>query len=180
MMSMSFWILQKIVRIMVKIVPYSTGSMRLKGALKLLRRKVEMKITPDFLVSLKKRVKSSEGFRAVPYQDTLGIWTFGHGFTRIEEDESDAVLQIKLRKIIENDLPVFTQEIAYLNKKRLLIFIEMIYQLGVAGVKRFKNFRAACVKQDWVRASDEMLDSRWHTQTTSRCERLAKQFKEGE
>jgi len=138
-----------------------------------------MKMTPEFLISLKKRVKSSEGFRAVPYQDTEGVWTFGYGFTRIEKDEADAVIQIKLRKRIESDLLLFPREISHLNEKRLMIFIEMLYQLGVAGVQEFKNFRDACIKQDWVRASDEMLNSKWHTQTPERCERLAREFKEG-
>jgi len=138
-----------------------------------------MKITLEFLTSLKRRVKQSEGFKAIPYQDTEGIWTFGHGFTRIEKDEADAVLQLKLAKIINSDLLIFPKEIAHLNEKRILILIEMIYQLGVGGVSNFKNFRKACIAEDWEKAADEMLDSRWHKQTPNRCERLAKEFREG-
>jgi len=151
----------------------------IKRALKIIEGKAEMAITPEFLEVLKYRHKESEGFRAVPYQDTEGVWTFGHGFTRIEKDEADVVLQMKLLKIIEGDLPIFAEEIGSLNEKRLMIFIEMIYQLGVAGVKKFKKFRKAILVDDWLECKAQMLDSRWHVQTTNRCEKLAKEFERG-
>jgi len=138
-----------------------------------------MKIPPEFLKSLKRRVKQSEGFRHDIYFDTEGVPTFGYGFTYIEKDEADAVLQIKLRKIIESDLFVFSKEIAHLNETRLLVIIEMLYQLGVAGVKGFKQFRKAILAEDWAECRIQMLDSLWHKQTPNRCERLADEFEKG-
>jgi len=138
-----------------------------------------VEITENFLKSLKHRIKQSEGFGATPYQDTEGVWTFGYGFTAIARDEADLVLQIKLRKKIKSDLLLYPQEKIHLNEIRLMIFIEMIYQLGVAGIKGFKNFRQAIIAEDWEKAADEMLDSKWHRQTPGRCERLAEEFRKG-
>jgi len=137
-----------------------------------------MKITEHFLRILKRRLKISEGFRPIVYLDTLGISTFGYGFTRIEKDEADAVLQLKLRKIIESDLVLFLDEIGHLNEKRLMVLIEMIYQLGAVGVKGFKKFRIAILAEDWEEAAHQMLHSKWHAQTPQRCERLANEFKD--
>jgi len=136
-----------------------------------------MKITEHFLRMLKRRLKISEGFRPIVYLDTLGISTFGYGFTRIEKDEADAVLQLKLKKIIESDLVLFLDEVGHLDEKRLMILIEMIYQLGAVGVKGFKKFRAAILAEDWEEAANQGLDSKWHAQTPQRCERMMKEFR---
>jgi lysozyme len=37
----------------------------------------------------------------------------------------------------------------------------MSYQLGIAGLMRFKRMWAAIEKEDWILARSEMLDSRW-------------------
>ena len=50
----------------------------------------------------------------------------------------------------------------------------MVFQLGTTGVRKFRNMLDALESRDYKRASAEMLDSRWHAQTTNRCESLAK------
>jgi len=132
-----------------------------------------IKITSDFLKSLKSAIKKSEGFRPDVYMDSEGVPTIGYGFTRIEEDEADLVLQLKLKKIIERDLLLFTKEIAQMNESRLMVFIEMLYQLGLQGVKGFKKMRQAVRDKDWKEVNKQMIDSKWHKQTPNRCRRLA-------
>ena len=53
------------------------------------------------------------------------------------------------------------------------VLIEMVFQLGIGGVGKFKKMWAALEQGDFVEASDQMMDSRWHQQTTNRCEDLA-------
>jgi len=48
----------------------------------------------------------------------------------------------------------------------------MCFQLGRPRLSKFKNFIAAVNDRDWMKAADEMEDSRWHKQTTARAERL--------
>ena len=66
-----------------------------------------------------------------------------------------------------------------LNEARRGVLIEMIFQLGPAGVRKFKRFLKFALAGDYEQASDEMLDSLWHRQTPKRCEMLAKIFLEG-
>ena len=40
------------------------------------------------------------------------------------------------------------------------------------GASKFKNFKAAIEDSQWQRASEEMMDSRWASQTPERAERL--------
>jgi len=140
---------------------------------------------PEFLKKLKKRIKTDEGFRSWVYDDAtgerirsgyrcLGTPTFGFGFTYITRDEADAVLQLKLKRIIEVDLLAFSKDLPYLNEARLLVYISMIYQMGAEGLGGFTEMRKAVRNRDWQRAYEEMLDSKWAKEDTpNRSKRLA-------
>jgi|TARA_R110002050_G_scaffold181060_2_gene314601 lysozyme len=52
------------------------------------------------------------------------------------------------------------------------ILVNMCFQLGQGGLSKFKNFKAAIEDSQWQRASEEMMDSRWASQTPERAERL--------
>jgi GH24 family phage-related lysozyme (muramidase) len=54
------------------------------------------------------------------------------------------------------------------------VLVNMCFQLGQGGLSKFKNFRAAIENSEWQRASEEMLDSRWASQTPERAQRLSK------
>ena len=53
------------------------------------------------------------------------------------------------------------------------VILEMVFQLGTNGVRKFKNMWKAMREKRWKDAATEMKDSRWHKQTTKRCESLA-------
>lgn len=117
-----------------------------------------------------------EGFRSEVYQDHLGNDTFGHGLTWISEYESKMVVSHRVPGIaaeilanhpVLDDRPI---EVA-------MIIIHMAYQLGVTGVGGFRNMWAAIEAEDYETAAEEMLDSRWHSQTPARAERLAERMR---
>tara|TARA_R100001463_G_scaffold6332_1_gene20847 strand:- start:6231 stop:6638 length:408 start_codon:yes stop_codon:yes gene_type:complete len=121
-------------------------------------------------------IKLSEGYRAKVYKDTLGIDTIGYGFAVkdlvLEEDVCDMILDRKLEDLIESvnnkfvfitELPVEAQHVVY----------EMVYQMGVSGVSKFKRFLEALEERDYEWASIEMLDSKWAKQTPNRAKRLS-------
>ena len=53
-----------------------------------------------------------------------------------------------------------------------LVIANMCFQLGRPRLSQFKKFIAAVNDADWIKAAEEMEDSRWHKQTTERAERL--------
>ena len=53
------------------------------------------------------------------------------------------------------------------------VLTNMCFQLGQGGLGKFKNFKTAIEDYQWQRASEEMLDSRWASQTPERAQRLS-------
>jgi len=130
----------------------------------------------------KKMIKTDEGWSPKPYKCTEGVWTIGFGtnITRITKEEGEMLLDLRLDKIINFDLLSFTAELPNLNDTRKIVLINMIYQLGLHGVKRFKNMLRAIRNGDFERASLEMINSRWYKQTPNRCRRLSEIMRKGE
>tara|TARA_R100001369_G_scaffold72338_1_gene100372 strand:+ start:209 stop:445 length:237 start_codon:yes stop_codon:yes gene_type:complete len=52
------------------------------------------------------------------------------------------------------------------------ILVNMCFQLGQRGLGNFKQMGKAIEEGDWEKASVEMMDSRWATQTPERAKRL--------
>jgi len=52
------------------------------------------------------------------------------------------------------------------------ILVNMCFQLGQRGLSNFKQMGKAIEDADWEKASVEMMDSRWASQTPQRAERL--------
>jgi GH24 family phage-related lysozyme (muramidase) len=137
--------------------------------------------------SLKNRVRIHEGVRTSMYLDSLGKATIGIGHlikphereryaegVEISMDEVEELFEMDLNRAaagaeslieecIGHDLPPHIEE----------VILEMVYQLGTQGVRNFKKFWKALRVKDWKTAASEMKDSRWHKQTTKRCESLA-------
>ena len=137
--------------------------------------------------SLKNRVRIHEGIRTSMYLDSLGKATIGIGHlikphereryaegVEISMDEVEELFEMDLnraaagaesliKECIGHDLPPHIEE----------VILEMVYQLGTQGVRNFKKFWKALRIKDWKTAASEMKDSRWHKQTTKRCESLA-------
>ena len=126
---------------------------------------------PDFK-SLIDRISVNEGFRSKPYQCSEGVWTIGHGFTWIAEEESLNILSGRVShlhlKLLDKfdwyeDLPPEVKGVV----------IECCFQMGIKGWSQFKKAIANMKEKNWKGAADEMLDSKWHRQTPGRSERLA-------
>jgi lysozyme len=56
---------------------------------------------------------------------------------------------------------------------KVYALVNMCFQLGKNGVSKFKNMFRCMKEGDWEGAAFQMKDSRWHKQTTNRCEELA-------
>ena len=127
-------------------------------------------------------VKTHEGLSLTSYQDHLGHWTIGYG-TNLEvleicEETAEAWLVSDLADVTEALSAV--AGFADLDSDRQDILIEMGYQLGVAGILRFRRMWAAIRAKEYIRASVEMLDSKWALeQTPTRASELAARMRGG-
>ncbi len=124
------------------------------------------------LKAIVERICENEGFKPKPYKCTEGVLTIGHGITYLTEDESLAIVanrvgnkHLELQEKLDwyNDLPVDVKG----------VILEMCFQIGTSGMLKFKKMIANMKECNWKAAANEMKDSLWYRQTTSRCERLA-------
>ena len=53
------------------------------------------------------------------------------------------------------------------------IIVEMVFQLGIGGVSKFKKMFEALRNKDYNEAANQMLDSQWRVQTPKRCQELS-------
>ena len=134
------------------------------------------------LEQLKERIKIHEGFCDTVYKDTLGKRTIGYGHlcTDNEEWEDGKTYTIEyLNDVFEGDFNEAVRQTEQLignlvlHKEANEIIIEMVFQLGMGGVSKFKKMWAALENQDYAEASAQMLDSKWAKQTKNRAEHLA-------
>lgn len=134
-------------------------------------------------MSVKERIKEHEGFRDTVYLDSLGKRTVGYGHLCVEDHWEDGKKYDKeyLDEIFDKDFQNAADQCEDLCNDYELelpetitdVLIEMIFQLGIGNVMKFKKMIAALQEKDFETASLEMLDSRWATQTPSRAEKLS-------
>ena len=136
---------------------------------------------------LKARIKKHEGFRDVMYKDSLGFATIGYGHLILPTDNyvdgkqySKEVLDAVFDKDFQNALDNANKLMSGydLVDQAKEVICEMVFQLGIGGVSKFKNMWKALEKKDYYTASQEMLDSRWARQTPKRAEDLSNIMKE--
>ena len=125
------------------------------------------------MADLLERVLEHEGFREKPYQDSLGVWTIGHGLTFITEEQSKLIVAEQLIVITRRLL----KQHRWIKGVPLEITTEMCFQLGWTGCHNFKKMWKAVRAQDYEKAADEMLDSKWATQTPARAKELSEMMR---
>ena len=132
-------------------------------------------------MNVKDRIKKHEGKRFRPYKDSEGILTVGYGrnleAVAFSQDEIDLMFENDFRRAQDGAESFFCY--SQLNDVRRGVLIEMVFQMGIYGVGKFEKFLAAAFAEDWQKAHDEMLDSKWAKQTPSRAKELAGVFLRG-
>ena len=122
------------------------------------------------------RVKEHEGFRSKVYKCTEGYDTIGYGFAikdlELDEDIAEEILIRKLEKLIKRVRSKFDWLDSVPHEVQGVL-VEMSYQMGLSGVCKFKNALKYMEHQNWEKAADEMLMSRWHRQTPNRARELS-------
>ena len=123
-----------------------------------------------------------EGLRLKPYRDTVGKLTIGVG----RNLDDLGITRGEALYLLGNDINRVRLELIKiigwfltLGTVRQNVLIDMVFNLGITRFKRFKKLIAAIERQDWDRAADEMLDSKWARQVGRRATELAQMMKDG-
>ncbi len=129
-------------------------------------------------------IAKDEGRKKKLYKDSRGYWTIGVGRLleptkggRLSEDEIDYLFKNDLKSAW--DQAEKFKWFADLAPVRKAVIVSMCYQLGGAGVRKFKHMISDIRRGEYGHAAIEMKASIWHTQTPARCKRLAKMMATG-
>ena len=135
--------------------------------------------------SLKLRIKKNEGFSLKPYKDQLGNHTIGYGHL-IKKNEKkffkikfskiffDNLFEKDFSKALEDYKHKFKQH--HFSKAAEELIIEMIFQLGIKNVNKFKKMKKRLSDKQKYLVCLEMMDSLWYKQTPKRVENLIKNY----
>jgi len=131
---------------------------------------------------LKEEIKLHEGFVPRVYKDSLGKRTIGYGHLCVEPeqwDDNKEYTKEELENVFSKDFNEALKNAEHLIGERSInhiakeVIIEMVFQLGIGGVGKFKNMWKALDGEDYGEASFQMLDSLWAKQTPARAGKLA-------
>ncbi len=131
---------------------------------------------------LKEEIKLHEGFVPRVYKDSLGKRTIGYGHLCVEPeqwDDNKEYTKEELENVFSKDFNEALKNAEHLIGERSInhvakeVIIEMVFQLGIGGVGKFKNMWKALDREDYGEASFQMLDSLWAKQTPARAGKLA-------
>lgn len=127
------------------------------------------------------RIKKNEGFRNHIYKDQLGIKTIGYGHLVTKKDNFQnkkkytkkillKTFKIDLLKAISD----FKKNYFYKNlpDNAQEVIIEMVFQLGIEKLLKFKKFNLNIKKKYFYLAAFEMMQSRLYEQTPKRVNKL--------
>lgn len=135
-------------------------------------------------MNIEKLLMIEEGFRAKPYYCSEGYPTIGVG-TKIGkkgvplDSFTFTVNEITAKMMLIDELDRIMERLESLSwynslsENRQIIIESMCYQMGVAGVLKFRNMIRAIEAGDFRYAAVEMLNSRWARQTEGRALRHA-------
>jgi lysozyme len=128
------------------------------------------------------QLRRHEGERLTPYRCTAGKLTIGVGRNLedrgITAEESAYLLNNDIErewKALKTALPWVTG----LNDVRQRVLLDMSFNLGIAGLLKFKNTLATIKAGQYSKAGDMMLDSLWARQVGGRATRLAQMMRTG-
>lgn len=134
------------------------------------------------LTETKNRIRAHEGRRARPYRDTRDIWTVGIGRNLEAVAFTDDEIELMFKNDLERAerLAKTLSPYAMLTPVRQDVLTEMVFQMGIDGVRGFRLMLRALKAKDYDEAAEQMLDSLWHRQTPSRARKLARVMRLGQ
>lgn len=132
-----------------------------------------------------------EGVRLTVYKCSAGHLTIGVGHKLTERELTKGLSEISLEQagyLLHMDIGIalngcymiFGRErFDSFLEARQRVLVNMCFQLGTDGLMRFKRMIDAIMRENWVTARAEAMDSKWALQTPSRAQRVAYTLERG-
>ena len=132
------------------------------------------------------QLRADEGEEECVYQDSLGYWTIGVGRLVDPRKKGAGLRQAEIDFMLANDIADRVQALtaklpwfAGLDEARQGVLLNMSFQLGVDGLMAFVTTLQYIEVKRFDAAADNMLKSRWASQTPERAKRLSQQMRTG-
>ena len=119
------------------------------------------------LDNLKEMIAKHEGYEPRVYKCSNGFDTIGYGFAIkdlfMDEEIADLILDKKIRGILARIEGNEDWDSWFFDKPEPVqdVLVNMIFQIGFSGVKKFKKTIQYVKDDKLLLASEEMLDSKW-------------------
>ena len=140
------------------------------------------------------RIRPNEGLRLQVYDDATGMPlvknshvvgnpTIGYGRLICVPH---GITEAEAEYLLANDVEIAAEQAATLDPwpkldpVRQSVLIEMVFQMGIAGVRGFHNTLAAMSRGDYAAAAEGMRASAWARQTPHRAHMLADLMEHGQ
>lgn len=138
---------------------------------------------------LRETLKVDEGVKNEIYLDHLGLPTCGIGHL-ITEDDPEHGLDVgthiddeRVNELFDQDVQVtlgecrlLYEDFDYLPEEAQQIIANMMFNMGRPRLSKFKKMKEAVDGRDWIEAGNQMMDSRWYKQVTTRADRLVRRM----
>jgi lysozyme len=132
-------------------------------------------MTAEMSSKLKKLLVKHEGCETFPYVDTVGKITIGIGYNLSDRGMSQEWINQQYEKDVNYFYDMLMKDYDWfkdLNEARQMVLVDMCF-MGYKKFSSFKKMIAALASHDYMKAADEMLDSKWATQVHGRANELA-------
>ena len=119
------------------------------------------------LDNLKEMIAKHEGYEPRVYKCTNGYDTIGYGFAikdlYMDKEVADLILDQKIQQMLKRILSDEDWGNWFPEKPQKIqeVLINMIFQIGFSGVRKFKKTIQYKKDDNFLLASEEMLDSKW-------------------
>lgn len=136
---------------------------------------------------------AEEGVRLTVYDDATGkpllpgMKVVGHPTIGIGRAlDRKGLTAAEAQHLLANDIAEVRAQVAKelpwsaaLSENRRMVLEAMAFQMGIAGLLKFKNTLAMVQRGDYAAAASGMLNSVWAGQTPARAERMAEMMRRG-
>ncbi len=145
---------------------------------------------------LKERLIWEEGLKYSPYKCPSGFNTIGVGHNMDANplpksmqaylDEHGKLELVQIMQLLEKDIDYaengarkLFESFNDLTENRKVAIVDLVYNLGVAGLSKFITFGAAVRQQNWDAAAAALRNSKWYKQVGKRAIGIIALIKEG-
>lgn len=139
---------------------------------------------------LREELIADEGMRLDIYRCTENYLTVGVGHKIVAGDaehgkpEGYTITERRMKQLFELDVAVVREDcnrlyedFSELPEEAQRIIANMMFNLGLPTMKKFRGMRRCVDERNWSGAADEMVDSKWYDQVTNRANRLVKRMR---